>query len=295
MSHSVPAKAKHVIEYPLNSAAFGVWKEKDSTRHRLHRYFVRILVAVTTLDAIVLIVPRLEGVQQPYVSTNSGKNKAPLSSTTSSYLRSFSCSPVSAAEPAAFALLATNFNRTVLRMIESAYALQVRKPLIELSTQQLVSCDQTSAVAMETEVRYPYLSGTDNQTRSCSFNHTRIHASITGLFHITMSTQPTADDENDMMVYLYPKGPITACLNAVNLQFYLHTDLESINLGFPIGLREIREVTIGGFEVSDGGTPFWIVRNSWRDNWGDGGYFLIERNVNMFGIAKTAFAAYITH
>ena len=54
-------------------------------------------------------------------------------------------------------------------------------------------------------------------------------------------------------------------------------------------------VVLIGFEVSDVGTPFWIVRNSWRDNWGDGGYFLIERNVNMFGIAETEFAAYITH
>ena len=30
----------HVIEYPVNSAVFGVWEEKDSTRHRLHGYFV---------------------------------------------------------------------------------------------------------------------------------------------------------------------------------------------------------------------------------------------------------------
>ncbi len=31
----------HVIEYPVNSAVFGIWEEKDSTRHRLHGYFVR--------------------------------------------------------------------------------------------------------------------------------------------------------------------------------------------------------------------------------------------------------------
>ena len=30
----------HVIEYPVNSAVFGVWEEKDSIRHRLHGYFV---------------------------------------------------------------------------------------------------------------------------------------------------------------------------------------------------------------------------------------------------------------
>ena len=78
-----------------------------------------ILVAVTTLDPIVLIVSRLAGVRQPYVSTASGKNKAPLLATASSYLRSFSSSPAAAAEPAEFALLATNFNWTVLQMVRS--------------------------------------------------------------------------------------------------------------------------------------------------------------------------------
>ena len=80
-----------------------------------------MLVAVTTLDAIVLIVSRLAGVQQPHTFPLLVriKNKTPLSATASSYLRSFTSSLAAAAEPAEFALLATNFNWTVLRMVRS--------------------------------------------------------------------------------------------------------------------------------------------------------------------------------
>ena len=192
--------------------------------------------------------------------------------------------------------------------IESAYALQARKPLIELSTQQVVSCDKESngcdggmphkamsyvikAGGIQTEARYPYLSGTDDKTRSCEFISNRIHASITGYLHVTSKT-PTADDEYDMMVYLYRKGPITVCFNAGNLQFYSHYKILSY---CGSNYRDITHcVVLTGFGVSESGVPFWVARNSWGKDWGDGGYFLIERNVNMCGIAEYAYAAIAT-
>jgi len=34
------------------------------------------------------------------------------------------------------------------------------------------------------------------------------------------------------------------------------------------------------------GMDYWIVKNSWSADWGDEGYFKIQRGVNMCGIAQ---------
>lgn len=45
--------------------------------------------------------------------------------------------------------------------------------------------------------------------------------------------------------------------------------------------------------MDDSKTPFWIVRNSWGNQWGMEGYFWIVRNKNMCGLAGEMTASFL--
>jgi len=89
-------------------------------------------------------------------------------------------------------------------------------------------------------------------------------------------------DEEELKEFLYATGPLTIGINADPLQFYFSG---IINLSEdecdPSGMNHA--VTLVGYGTEED-TPYWLVRNSWGENWGEDGYFRIYRGNGVCGV-----------
>lgn len=85
-------------------------------------------------------------------------------------------------------------------------------------------------------------------------------------------------DEMDILAYVYKHGPVTVGVDSTSWQDYLggiiqHNCLENLN----------HAVLIVGYDIS-GPIPYYIVKNSWGESFGHGGYVYIRAGMQVCGI-----------
>ncbi|XVE88184.1 hypothetical protein DITRI_Ditri19aG0048300 [Diplodiscus trichospermus] len=85
------------------------------------------------------------------------------------------------------------------------------------------------------------------------------------------------------------KQPVSVALDAASPAFRFYSE------GIFTGECETKvnhAVTIVGYGTSEDGTKYWLVKNSWGEKWGEGGYMRIKRDVDapegLCGIATKA-------
>ncbi|CAM9666941.1 unnamed protein product [Ectocarpus sp. 4 AP-2014] len=93
----------------------------------------------------------------------------------------------------------------------------------------------------------------------------------------TVSEYGTVVGEENIMAEVFARGPVACDINASPLHEYAG------------GIADIPElpaetdhvVAIAGWGETEEGVKFWIVRNSWGEYWGEGGWFRIKRGENQ--------------
>eukprot|EP00268_Persea_americana_P003776 TRINITY_DN11154_c0_g1_i2.p1 TRINITY_DN11154_c0_g1~~TRINITY_DN11154_c0_g1_i2.p1 ORF type:complete len:365 (-),score=63.89 TRINITY_DN11154_c0_g1_i2:1020-2114(-) len=185
--------------------------------------------------------------------------------------------------------------------LEGANFLSTGK-LVSLSEQQLVDCDHecdpsepgacdsgcsgglmTSAFeyalksgGLEREEDYPY-TGIDRGT--CKFDKSKIAASVANFSVVSI-------DEDQIAANLVKNGPLAVGINAVFLQTYIG----GVSCPYICSRRVNHGVLLVGYGSSGyapirlKGKPYWIVKNSWGESWGESGYYKICRGRNVCGV-----------
>eukprot|EP00933_Yihiella_yeosuensis_P063040 TRINITY_DN66097_c0_g1_i1.p1 TRINITY_DN66097_c0_g1~~TRINITY_DN66097_c0_g1_i1.p1 ORF type:complete len:371 (-),score=99.16 TRINITY_DN66097_c0_g1_i1:295-1407(-) len=89
-----------------------------------------------------------------------------------------------------------------------------------------------------------------------------------------------------MMQEIYKNGPITG-------MFFVHQSFLSYKSGvYKAGLF-FKDPMLGGHAIkivgwgTESGTDYWLVANSWNSDWGDNGFFKIQRGVNQCQIENS--------
>jgi len=158
--------------------------------------------------------------------------------------------------------------------------------LVELSPQQITSCDKTDggcnggntetaygyvnkAGGIETSANYPYTSGGGN-TGVCKFNPAQVAVKITGY-------KSVAKGETNLKAALN-NGPVSVCLAADAFQSYRSGILKSCPGQVDHCVQAV------GYDDSNS-PPYWIVRNSWATSWGEQGYIRVESGKDLCKIS----------
>ncbi|XP_031476139.1 cysteine protease RD19A-like [Nymphaea colorata] len=174
--------------------------------------------------------------------------------------------------------------------------------LVSLSEQQLVDCDHecdasepsscdsgcngglmTSAFqyaikagGLEREEDYPY-TGTDRGT--CKFDKNRIVATVSNYSVVSI-------DEDQIAANLVKNGPLAVGINAVFMQTYVG----GVSCPYICGRHLDHGVLLVGYGAEGYSPirfkpkPYWIIKNSWGEGWGEQGYYKICRGRNVCGV-----------
>uniref|UniRef100_A0AAY4A0W8 Cathepsin L1-like n=2 Tax=Denticeps clupeoides TaxID=299321 RepID=A0AAY4A0W8_9TELE len=168
--------------------------------------------------------------------------------------------------------------------------------LVSLSEQQLVDCSSSNGTrgcyggwmqaafqyikingGIDTEDSYPY-EGVDGM---CHYNHGNIGATCSG--HIFVNP----GDENDLQQAVALEGTVSVAIDASPISF------QSYHSGVyndpACSSTEVNHAVLVVGYGQENDQDYWLVKNSWGTEWGDGGYIKIARNQNnMCGISSYA-------
>ncbi|XP_076025841.1 cathepsin F [Genypterus blacodes] len=170
--------------------------------------------------------------------------------------------------------------------------------LLSLSEQELVDCDGLDQACrgglpsnayeaieklggLETETDYSYT----GHKQSCGFTTGKVAAYIN-------SSVELSKDESDIAAWLAESGPVSVALNAFAMQFYRKGVSHPLKIFCNPWMIDHAVLLVGYGERKN--VPFWAIKNSWGEDYGEQGYYYLYRGSKLCGINMMCSSAVVT-
>ena len=103
-------------------------------------------------------------------------------------------------------------------------------------------------------------------------------------------------DEDSLIQALLAQGPITVLMNGTGLKTYkggiwdgFYVDENNSRVKCSDKFEDLNHVALlVAVDTNKDGTQFYTFMNSWGDQWGEGGFFRLNREKNICGISLCA-------
>ncbi|XP_034569404.1 senescence-specific cysteine protease SAG39 [Setaria viridis] len=161
--------------------------------------------------------------------------------------------------------------------------------LVSLSEQQLLDCSTNGNYGCDggnMDNAFEYIISNGGITTEDAYQYTAIQdmcQSVQPAVTIR-SYQDVPRYDEDALAAAVANQPVSVGVDANNFQFYDGGVMTTDSCGTDLN----HAVTIVGYGTAEDGSQYWLIKNSWGETWGEGGYLRLERGVNACGVAIQA-------
>jgi len=104
--------------------------------------------------------------------------------------------------------------------------------------------------------------------------------------HFASSAYGVDSDESAIRSEIYANGPVSAAFDVYEDFLTYKTGVYKHLTGDLLGGHAVKILGWG----NEGGSDYWLVANSWNEDWGDQGFFKIVRGTDECGIEDEIYA-----